>query len=290
MSVISGIGGHAISDANIIECIRTWGVSYNAGVQEAVCSATKGGRLRMPGNKDWTGQYTAYGHTPLVLPGEEFTFKGAITGIAAAAVGVSGDAIVDSVQINWDMEAGTILNHQVNFGAMSALTFGSINVADDTSIPEPVSASGLIVKTALYEAGGAAGALMELHEVRTATLTLTRNNPSYVSSGTGGNTYRFKGNFDVALALSCYAKDTDGWDSFPKPNEAHAVELYVNDTDAWFVKWIMFNDMGGMDVDVEGAALVGCSLSGSLAGFWDVSGTWTTGVVETPADAQVWPE
>ena len=288
MSVISGIGGHVSKDGTTkIPCVRTWGVTYNAGINEAVCSATQGARLRVEGNTDWTGNYTGYGALPDVLPGDTFEFNGAITGSGASAVGVEGDAICDSIQIDWDIEGGGIINHTVQFGADGALTFGTIDCPADDSIPDPPKAAGMKVEIA----ADPFTTFAEIAEVRTAQLTISKSNLPYTSSGTGSQTRRMEGNLDASLSLSVYAADSDGWASLPKPNDIYAVRLYtsISPAEYWLLKWMMFSELGGMDVDMEGGALVGGTLAAALNAFTDVSGTPTVGAITKPGGGNLWP-
>ncbi len=291
MAVIAGIDGHISKESTTkISCVRTWGITTAASLQEAVCSAAAGAKFRVDGIIDWSGQYSAYGAVPDIWPGESFQFDGAIVGADAAAVGVTGDAICDSVVINIDIEARAILNHQVNFSAEgSDLDFanGSVDVPADDGIPAPVTASACKVEIA---PGLAFTSFAEIAEVRTATITISKENLAYASSSTGGVTFRKEGNLDARLDITAYAALADGWDSWPKPNVIYAIKVYVNATEFYLFKYLVTQDMGGLDVDIEGGGLVGGSLGFDFTGYAEETGpTWTQGVITKPDLSDLWP-
>lgn len=291
MAVIGGFGGHISKGAvggggeAAIPCVRTWGISMTAGLQEAVCSATAGAKLRVEGNTDWTGQYTGYGALPDILPGDEAEFEGAITGDGASAVGLKGDMICDSITVTVDIEAGAIIGHTVNFGANGLLSMGTVTVPADTSVPNPATGRGLKVEVATDPFSS----FSEVYETRTATLTISKANLPYVSSGTGSQTRRKEGNLDANLALTCYAKDTDGWASFPQVNVTYAVRMYTSATEFWLIKWLTGAELGNMEVDRETGALVGCSIGMALDAYTTVSATPTQGVITKPGGGDLWP-
>lgn len=289
MAVIGGRGGH-ISKGSVgggsetaIPCVRTWGMSYSAALQELVCSASKGAKIRVDGNLDWTGTYNAYGPTPALFPGDKFEFEGAIVdGSASDGKGVKGDAICESIAITIDIEAAAAISHVVAFGADGDLTLGaSITVPADLSVPNPFTAKGLKVEIA----ADPFTSWNEIHEARTLTLTMSKANTSYVSSGTGGQTRRMEGNLDVVLALTCYAAAADGWASFPQPNSIYAVRVYTTASLFWLIKWLKTGELGGMEVDVETGSLVGASLNMALTAFTG----GVEGIVQDPASATKWP-
>lgn len=298
MGVLTGIGGHIAKGTHpgggnevLIPCVRTWGITHSAALNEAVCSATRGGRMRIDGNKDWTGQFTGYGALPIIMPGDAFWFAGAITGSGASAIGAAGPVRCESVTISWDIEGGRPIEHTVTFGADGELTLGTITVPPDTSVPEGLSARGKKMELAPHPFTN----FTAVDEVRTMTLTLTRANVAYVASATSGWTGRKMGNFDCTIEATLYAKDTDGWASFPQPNSIYAVRLYTKTLEIegvdeyWLVKWAKFGDLGAMDVDIEGGAMVGGSMSAGFTGVTPVSGVPTVGEVLKPGGAPLWP-
>lgn len=275
MSVISGILGAV----NTISTVGKWSISYKADTQAYVASNTLGGTGRIAGNGDWSGSYDALGHTPAVLPGAAFAFLGTIDNVK----GASGTAIVDKVEINWDIEGGKPISHTVTFSSNGALTLGAAVVTDAT-IPNPPSSIGTKVELGTVVTSPV---FTELTDVRTIRLTLSNDNKSYVSSGTAGQTKRTKGNFDCDFAISVYAGD---WSTLPAPNTVKAVKLWVDATTFWLINWGMIGELSNLEVDRETAAPVGATVNGSLNGFALLNGaTPTAGFVKNPATTQIWP-
>lgn len=292
MAEISGFGGHISKGAvgggseAAIGCVREWSINETAEQSSVVCSSSQGAVTRVAGNKDWTGQYSGYGPLPSVLPGDEFEFEGAITGSGGSAVGVKGDAICNQIQVAINIETGEAIAHTVQFGALGALTRGTVTVPADTGLPNPYSAAGLGVLIAADPFSSFAA----IHSVKTATLTISRANQSYASSNTSGHMSRKIGNLDVQLALACYAKDTDGFASFPIPNSIYAVQMQTNLSPAehWLLKWMMFQEFAG-SVNIEDASIVECTLSSNLTAHTKVSGVNTVGVITKPGGGNIWP-
>jgi len=287
MSVIGGLGGHIAKDGSALNCIRTWGIAHSAALQAAVCSASKGATIQVPGNTDWTGQFTGYGHIPPVIPGESFLFAGAITGVDAAAIGAGGTARVDQIVINWDIEAGTVINYSVGFSANGTLTIGTVTAPADSAVPAPQTSKGCVVKIA---PGAAFNSFTAINDVRTATLTIGRANPAYVSSATSGQSKREKGALSASVSLSLYAQAADGWATFPQVNVPYAIQLFTDDSLFWLLKWVTFSELGGLDVDMETAAIVGCSPTAQHNAVQDVSDTPTIGEITDPDSSTIWPE
>jgi hypothetical protein len=288
MAVTGGIGGH-VSKGDMegggnkaaIPCVRTWGINSTADLKEAVCSASKGAKIRVAGNNDWNGNYTGYGAIPDVWPGDTIEFEGAIAGSEESGVGAYGDVMIGSIVINIDIENGEIINHVVNFASHGELTLGTVTVPADESVPDPATGSGMKVEVATDPFSS----FNQINEVRTVALTFNKENQAYVSSGTAGQTKQVEGNLDAQLALTCYAKSSDGWATFPQPNTVYAVRVYTTDTLFWLIKFMRASELGGMDVDIEGNSIVGCSINLGLNAFEG----GVEGVIVDPAEATRWP-
>ena len=80
MGVIAGVDGRILDNATVLGQCRMWGIETSADLQAMVHSASSGGTARLDGNIDWTGKYTAYGHTPGKMPGSSLTFIGVVKG------------------------------------------------------------------------------------------------------------------------------------------------------------------------------------------------------------------
>ncbi len=277
MSVISGVGGAV----NTISTVRTWRINSEADLQAFVASNTKAGTGRLAGNKDWNGQYTAYGHTPIKMPGEAFAFVGNMSN----GKGASGTAIVDSVEIVWDIEAGAPIAHTVSFSGNGALTLGAAAAADE-SVLTVLSSIGTKVELAPVLA---TPVYIELLDIRTITLTITASNQSYVSSSTAGETKRTEGNIDATLAISVYSDDFT-LAPFPVVNDARHVRLFIDDTLFWDIDWMRFGENSDIEVDLEGPSNVGVTLNASFSAFEDIDTVLIEGFIKKPAGSTFWPK
>jgi len=274
MAVLAGVAG-AVDGSN---AIRVWSVSTTNDLQAYVHSGTQQGTGRLAGNGDWSGNYTAYGHTPDVMPGETFTFTGSIDGTN----GATGSALVESVEIAWDIEAGTIIQHVVNFASNGALTLGAA-AATDVVVPDPPTSIGCKLTLA---APAATPAFSEVTDIRTMTLTITSSNPSYASSTTAAATKRLRGNIDFTFTFSVYEDD---FADIPAAGDIQSARVYVDATTFWDLNWIMFGEASGLEVDIEGPGIVGATLNSSMNGFTGIAATPTVGFIKTPAAVTYWP-
>lgn len=279
MGVLSGIGGAVDGRGTIGE----WRVNHSSDTQQYVSSNTKQGTGRVIGNKDWSGTYNALGHTPQTMPGDAFTFTGSLDGTN----GVTGAAICDQVEITWDIEAGAIISHVVTFSSNGALTEGTA-AASDSTVPDPPSSIGTKVEVADVVMPPASPAYVEVPDVRTITLTISRANPSYVSSSTAGETKRVAGPIDVQVRINVYTDDVSGA-PIPTVNEVNEVKLYVDATTFWHLKWIMFTEHSDYTCNVETGELVSVTLNGSMDGYTSVAGTPIEGFIKKPDATTWWP-
>lgn len=284
MGVITGILATVAKDAASYHNMRKWSIQVDDEIQAYVSSATKAGHGRTLGNIDWSGSVSGYGHTPPVLPGQTFVFHGSLDGVK----GVSGTAMAGDVEIVWDIENGRIIEHTVQFGANGVLTLGAEAGVADTTVPDPPTSRGTILKLTPVNVGSPVE--VTLPEVRTMRLKLMRSNQPYLSSSLAGQKRRAKGNFDAELTVTVY---TDDLSTLPQPNDVRECKLYVDATTFWHLKWMRFGNLGGVDVDREGAGLIGATLNAGMTGYTNVGappGTPTEGFIKTPATAFWWPE
>ena len=272
MSVISGIGGAVNGQSTV----RTWTVTSLADIQAIIASGSKQGTVLVAGNTDWNGNFTAYGDTPAVMPNEGFTFTGSVDGTK----GVTGTAIVDSVEIVIDVETGAVIAYTVNFSGNGVLTLGAA-VATDTSKPCPATSIGTKV-----ELGTLAAVFTEIDDVRTVTITITADNQSYVSSATAGGTKRVAGNISASISITVFEGDPA---NLPAANDEGILRLFVNASEFWEFKFIRFADASDVGVDVEAGAVVGATLNAQWSAFAEVSSVCTEGSIKKPDASTYWP-
>ena len=279
MGHVSGIFG-VVNNTN---CVRTWSIGSKADLQAFVCSASRGAQGNIVGNTDWSGNYTAYGPKPAVMPGDAFAFEGAIDETDGGK-GAKGTAIVDSIDVNVDIEGGGIINHTVNFSGNGPLTFPAFSPAlKDLSIPLPYSSIGCKVELCEHDDWTWA----ELEQVRTYSLLIKTDNQAYVDSSTGGQNRRARGNMSLETKMTVY---TDDFAGLPPVNDVLKARLYVNATDYWEIYYIIFSDASDLTVDREGASIVGASLSAKLAISTDTDeyGAPVLGHITQPDETTEW--
>src|SRR5689334_13065677 len=88
--------------------LRNWTITENRPAAKAVNSATRQGTSRRKGPASWSGSFGQYGHTPLVMPGEQFSFAGYTSpsnDVSGSGQVYSGLARVSSVVITWNWAA-----------------------------------------------------------------------------------------------------------------------------------------------------------------------------------------
>lgn len=274
MAVLSGIGGAVDS----INTVRQWSVNQTGDLQAYTASNTKQAVSRESGNSDWTGQYQAYGGVPVKMPTETFTFTGSIDGTN----GVVGPAIVESVTIEWDMEASSVLSHTVNFASNGTLVRGAA-VGVDATIPDPQVSLGTKIESSLAIA---VPSYTEILDIRTVSLSFSANNPSYASSSTSGFIKRQAGNLDMSCSYSRYLDD---FSDLPAENEVHMYKVFVDSTLFWDLQYMVVQDLSDMEVDIEGAGMVGATVNAFFTGFADIAGTETEGKIDKPGAVSYWP-
>lgn len=262
MGVISGMGG----SVNGQNTVRQWQINHSAANQEFRASNTLKGTGRKGGYVDWTGSFTFYGAKPSVMPGEDFTFEG------YGAAKASGEAIVESIQIEAPIEDGGIIHGTVNFAANGELTLDAGTAVDDS---DPVTVSAV-----------AAGAKLDntpVADVRSWSLTISAANKPYRSSSTAGQTKRLAGPIDATASINVY---TDALSSLPAVKTLAEVALGIDAVDAWDLKWMMVSSVEPT-IDPESGDPVGATINLEFSGF-DAAGV--TGSITAPGEeAAFWP-
>ena len=274
MTVISGILG-AVNGA---ATVRKWNINTSAEVQAFAASNTRGGMVRSPGNYDWSGQFTGYGHTPPVMPGQSFSFLGSINGL----VGASGTAIVDRIDLALDLEHVRPIQWTCNFSGNGALEYGEAVVTDATTVDAPNSMGcklqlGTLESTPVYS---------DLSDVSTVQLSIRCQNRAYRSSSTAGQTLRLPGNIDWSMSAAVYCSD---FATLVARNTIRAVRLYVSSTEYWELLWGIFGEVGGLQVDRESAGTVVAHYGISMTGVTTIESSAAVGRIKSPSDATIWP-
>ena len=269
-----------------VTTVRDWRVSIDSDVQNFVASNTKGMQGTVKGNRDWNGSFNCYGHTPPIAfkPGEEVAFLGSYDG----AKGLSGQILIDSIEITIDIEAGSIIGYTVNFSGNGAPDIDADAVVTDATMPDVYSSS----QNCKVEAADlpAISEYSEVEHLRTVTITISADNVSYVDSSTGGWTKRKKGNLSCEISLTFYAEDNDLSNATELyPNTLKKIHIHVDDGEYWELDCIIFSNLSDILLDREAAAMVGFSIDGSFTAYYDDGTEMVEGSITDPADNEWWP-
>ncbi len=263
-----------------VSTMAMWMIASGADVQAIIASNTKGAPARKAGNVDWSGRYTAFGHTPVWMPSQAKTFIGSTNG----SKGCKGNVLVDSAEIVIDIAAGAVIQHTVELSANGALDRNDTTSVSDATTPDGPSSKGCKVEIAT-PAG--TPSWDQLADVQRVTLRFSSDNKPYIGSAVPGHTVRKRGNFDLELSIPVLA---DSLGDVPAENEVKLVRVYVDATTYWDIAAVIFNEATDFTVDRQTGALIGCTLNAAFTGFYDVAGTPTEGFIKTPAVATWWPE
>lgn len=255
---------------NGVSEIANWQVSGQADLKEIFASSSKGAPITLDGNKDWSGSYKSYGHTPPVMPGEAFTFTGSVDG----SKGATGAAIADSITVTVNIAAAAPIEFTTQFSGNGALTLGAA-VATDVTAPNPPSSKGC--KVATYN--GTTETVLD--NITDFTFTITAANQTYVNSSTNGLVKRLAGNI---TAQASYNQECDNFDALPALNAENEYRFYVTAATYWSFKWLKV-DGHTPNVDVETAKVLGSGVSLRFGGF---SGG-VEGYIKKPGDVAFWP-
>lgn len=255
--------------------MRNWSVNDVSNAQKFVASNTRCGTGRVRGTRDWTGNVSAYGAVPLVMPGQYFDFRGytaPANNVSGSGPCASGNALVESVTITWNWGNGEILAHQINFGGNGELTWID-DFFEDVSVP----VTPIVCGTKILQEDEIWPNLVQ------ASLTLTAPMLPYVNSATDCWTYRRSGPFDWTLSLTEQNNERDG---LPEISSDLDLKLFVNASEFWHLRWGHLIDYSNLSVDRETGAIISRTVNLGMSGF--VGGE--TGHVLMPDESTFWPE
>lgn len=280
-----GIHSGKFAAVNGRSTLRNWSINKTSDLKRYVASNTKGASGRRRGNLDWTGQWSAYGGYPGVMPGENFEFSGYTAPGDDTEGGngpvYTGNALVDSVAVNFNWEAGDIISHTVNFGANGPLVQSSSALSDTTTPDVP----SIIEIPVMYDMLGGGSGATELCDIVSATLNILSDNKTYVNSCTDGQTYRKAGPIDFNVALVMQNDDIDG---LPFDiGDSLRLSLFVDDTNYWDLEWCMVKEFTGIQVDRETGNIIQMTINLEMNGFDPENDG--TGHIKLPGGSQWWP-
>lgn len=265
MGVISGISA-AVSGASGIT-MREWRIREIQRGPKWVASISQAGVSAACGAKDWRGYFLGYGHTPVVFPGETFTFLGSVDG----TLGVTGPAICDRIVITWDIEAGKVIEYRVDFSANGTLSKGAA-AATDSGTPVVVCSTSMYVKIDAQNQT----------DIRYMRLVITAANRPYNSSDTAGQVKRNSGNINAECLYRLYQDSPANLPALAMPK---VLRFYVTATTYWELTWMRLEEIEDYGVNLEEAENVGATIKGAFVAY---NGTGA-GTIINPATTTKWP-
>lgn len=271
MAVIAGLKASVLKDAVVESTTAGWSIRDLGESARCPGSNTQGGDNSTAGNADWMGRYRNYGYTPLIFPGDTFTFSGSID----QANGVSGAAIAERITLHIPGEEGGNVQYQVELASNGTLSYGAA-VAVDSSAVGAVNAAGR--KAALDDGDG----FDDVSETRSMRLVLGARNRRYAASGSPGVVRRTPGLVYAQFMYQCYTNDPT---TIPVRGSTAILRFYVTAALFWEVKWVRVEVIDDFGAEIEGAENVGYTVAGSFVSRI----ASTTGYIKDPAGATRWP-
>lgn len=284
MGVHSGMWGVL----NGVSTVRNWSITEVGDTKAYVASNTRGGTGRRPGNVDWNGNFNGYGGEPAVLPGEAFAFAGytAPNDDAEGSDGsrYAGTSILDQVVINWNWEAGDIIQYASTFSSNGALSQSADGLYSDATAPDAPSVIGCEVR--VQNVTDAASGVVTLDDVVSASLTITAANKPYVNSSTSGQTLRKPGPIDWTLQLNLQNDDRL---TLPMDvNDEVVVEIDIEAGGTyWSLSYGLVKEFSGLTVDRETGNIVACTIPINMAAYSHVDAA--IGAIVKPSGGTYWP-
>ncbi len=246
---------------------RNWSIAPVANVTEFADSGTDGAVALVDGVKDWSGNFSAYGHTPLALPGADFTFTGSIDGTN----GATGPAIADGFDLTLNQETMAPIECVVNFSGDGALTLGLAGGSAGAAAL-PLTADG----DCIINIGSDI-------DVRSSKLSLSCDNKAYNDTSTDGVMKREAGRWSGTISWSRYV---DTFASLGTVGAVVTVKLYVTAALFWEIKFARYVGPSDITVDRETGELI--SATENLT-FTALNAAGAIGSIKTPATATIWP-
>lgn len=275
MTVIAGLLAAVRKGASTESTTAGWKIRDLSRSAHCPASNTLGGDQTTAGNSDWMGQYRNYGHTPIVFPGDTFTFLGIIKNPAGGALSATGDAICERITLHIPGEQGGNIQYQVELASNGALTYGADTITDSSAVAA-VNAAG---RKASW---GGADAEVDVSETRLMRLVMGTHNRPYTGSGVPGVMRRVQGVTYAQWLYQCY---TDSAVTIPTRGSTGILRFYVTATAYWELKWVRVELIDDFGAEIEGRKNVGYTVAGS----WLSRLGAETGYIKDPSGVNKWP-
>jgi len=275
--------------------VRNWRLSVESNPPMYRASNTKIGTGRLNGQVNWNGSFEHYGLSPLVLPGQEFSFAGytAPSNDTKGGTGslYSGIARVSEVSLNWNWRDNEPPSTSVAFQAAGILA-ENLTGADptDVSIPEPSSICGL--KIQYNHASVGPSAVYTWPNIARATLRFSADNPIFSNSSTisGGFCYvdSVQGPLDFDLTIvedNQSMHDVRGAGTAFNPGDDLRLLLYVDAATFWLLEWAKIDSFSDLTVEIDTGRVIEQTVNLKMNGFYN----GVEGQIVHPNTSILWP-
>lgn len=121
MAVISGKGGTVLADGSAVAEVTLWRINHTANNSAWASSSTGGYKRRVCGTRDWNGVIQTKRDTAAAIPlvvGNTYELHLTEDGTKQ----YQGDAIIDAVQEEVDIDTGEAIGLVVRFSGAGALS------------------------------------------------------------------------------------------------------------------------------------------------------------------------
>jgi len=235
-----------------------------------------GAVARELGNTDWGGWFRANGHTPTVLPNDEFNFQCAPR--QTGDVGVSGTALCIAAEIVVDQrnpKQPVPIYHTVHFAAQGTALSTGETAPTDTSTPVVYPPKGLCAYFGSSQA----------HTVYQRLMLFSRGVVETVDCTTDGVFGRDGGEIDAEFEWTINTDDSS--DFIDESDGQQSARLYVTSTTYWALDWMTIVDTpDAWEIDrMSPGNPVQCTFKARFSGH---SGT-TAGSITLPNTTEWWP-
>lgn len=278
------IHGGRYGKVNGIDSVADWQINDNGTLAQYRNSGTGAGVGRKAGITSWAGGYNGHGATPTVWPTEIFPFLG----LAApdddftsdgAGLTYGGDAIVDSININWDWVSGNIISHSVGFSGHLTLTRTPNDTTEFSSaVSDPESSNGCIFQYSSDDGD----TWTTLGAMTNAALSIVAANQSYVNSDTGGKTGRKPGPIDWQMQITC---ENNIYGNGLVKGQSYWWKCFVDDTHFYSLKWGRVKEFTGINVNPQTGAIISQTISIEM----DATLSGALGFIKKPDTSTYWP-
>lgn len=272
-----GVHSGAFGVVNGLSTVRKWSINDTASNFRFGASNVQLGSARSKGVRSWTGSMEGLGALPAVMPRDSFSFAGFVAPDNDTLTGtgekLTGTAVVDSLALTFDFSTGNPISWVVNFSGHLALTKSAAQAAlTDATDPDvyPPCAGKVEYDTT------------EQTDIKQAVLTISAMNKKYANTGTivAGECWTGvkAGPIDFTLAITRESSKI-----MLNPGVNKLIDIYVDGTDFWSLKWAMLKDNSGLNVDIENGEII------SYTENWEMN-AWngSAGEIVQPGEASAW--